>query len=118
MKHIQVKYHFVHDLIENGKIKLVYQNTKDITADILTKPLSPTTHAFHAQRLGICTSRLEGEYWENQVLSGTSTMDGDSREGGEVQSGMGVARRGNDPIMAGGWDTAVRGRWNDEASSG
>jgi hypothetical protein len=65
MKHIQDKYHFMHDLIENGKIKLVYRNTKDMTANILTKLLSPTTHTFHAQRLGICTSRLKEEYWED-----------------------------------------------------
>jgi hypothetical protein len=49
MKHIQVKYHFVHDLIENNTINLVYRNTKLMTADILTKPLTPSAHLLHAE---------------------------------------------------------------------
>jgi hypothetical protein len=57
-------------------------------------------------------------YWEDRVLSGTSTTDRDSGEGGEVQSGMGVEHMGNDPIVAGRRDTVVRGRWKDEAGSG
>jgi hypothetical protein len=48
-KHVQVKYHFVRDLIQNGTIQLIYRNTKQMTADILTKPLPPSTHADHSE---------------------------------------------------------------------
>jgi hypothetical protein len=96
MKHIQVKFHFVCDLIENGKINLVYCHTKFMTADILTKPLSPTTHAAHSERLGICPARLEGEYWRSRALrgsveGGTDSAGGDrvgNRENGVERAGM------------------------------
>jgi hypothetical protein len=38
-KHIEVKYHFIRDLVENGVVKLQYCNTKVQIADLLTKPL-------------------------------------------------------------------------------
>lgn len=39
-KHIDVKYHFIKDIIKQNKIKLKYCCTNEILADILTKPLS------------------------------------------------------------------------------
>jgi hypothetical protein len=77
MKHIQVKYHFVRDLIENRTIEIMYRHTKQMTADIMTKPLSPPTHAEHAERLGLVPSRLEGEYWTNRASRGRAGADGD-----------------------------------------
>lgn len=38
-KHIQVHYHFLRDLVKEGTIKLVYCNTEEQLADIMTKPL-------------------------------------------------------------------------------
>jgi hypothetical protein len=61
MKHIEVKYHFVRHLIENGTIQLQYCSTNEMIADIFTKPLSPSTHLYHTQRLGITSSKLEEE---------------------------------------------------------
>jgi hypothetical protein len=39
-KHIDIKYHFTRDSVKNGHIKINYCGTKDMIADILTKPLS------------------------------------------------------------------------------
>jgi hypothetical protein len=39
-KHIKVHYFWLKELIDNGIIKLVYQHTAELVADILTKPLS------------------------------------------------------------------------------
>ena len=39
-RHIQVRYHFIRELIQQGKISLKYCNTKDQLADILTKGLN------------------------------------------------------------------------------
>jgi len=37
LKHIVIKYHFNRDYIINGKIKLMYKNTEEMFADVLTK---------------------------------------------------------------------------------
>jgi hypothetical protein len=39
-KHIDIKYHFVRDLYQEGVVSLKYCSTESNTADILTKPLS------------------------------------------------------------------------------
>ena len=38
-KHIDIKYHYVREALNNGFIELVYCPTEQMTADILTKPL-------------------------------------------------------------------------------
>ena len=38
-KHVDVRYHFICELVEQGVIRLVYINTKSNTADALTKNL-------------------------------------------------------------------------------
>ena len=38
-KHIDVKYHFVHEAIQERLIELKYCSTNDMIADLLTKPL-------------------------------------------------------------------------------
>jgi hypothetical protein len=39
-KHIKVRYFWLKDLIDEGIIKLEYQSTNELVADILTKPLT------------------------------------------------------------------------------
>jgi Reverse transcriptase (RNA-dependent DNA polymerase)/gag-polypeptide of LTR copia-type/GAG-pre-integrase domain len=54
-KHIDIRYHFIRYIIEEGTIKLVYCSTDDMTADTLTKAL-PSTKAKHfASALGLST---------------------------------------------------------------
>jgi hypothetical protein len=38
-KHIHVRHHFIRDLIKQNLMKVVYLDTKSMTADLLTKPL-------------------------------------------------------------------------------
>jgi hypothetical protein len=49
-KHINIQWHFIHFLIENGSIELIYCPTEDMTADLLTK-LLPSTKARHFAHL-------------------------------------------------------------------
>jgi hypothetical protein len=42
-KHIEVRYHFLGDNIEKGKIALIHVPTHDQLADIFTKPLDQAT---------------------------------------------------------------------------
>ena len=39
-KHIDIRYHFVRSVLEEGKINIVYCPTKDMVADVMTKPAS------------------------------------------------------------------------------
>lgn len=41
-KHIDVQYHYVREVAEDGLIKAAWGPTKEIIADILTKPTKPT----------------------------------------------------------------------------
>ena len=38
-KHIDIKFHYVREVLQEGVIELVYCPTNSMTADILTKPL-------------------------------------------------------------------------------
>ena len=38
-KHIDVRFHFLHDLTKEGVVELVHCGTQDQIADVLTKPL-------------------------------------------------------------------------------
>ena len=39
-KHIEMRYHFIRDLVQRGALKLQYIRTNEQIADILTKPLT------------------------------------------------------------------------------
>ena len=39
MKHIDIKFHFVRELIKNDQIKVLYCPTNDMLADLMTKAL-------------------------------------------------------------------------------
>ena len=38
-KHIEIRYHFIRDMVQKGVVELQYIPTDDRTADVLTKPL-------------------------------------------------------------------------------
>ena len=48
-KHIDIKYHFIRDLVEAGRIKLTYCASEDMVADMFTK--GPTIKQFEKLRL-------------------------------------------------------------------
>ena len=39
-KHIEIKYHFIWDMVQKGDVKLKYVPTEEQVADVLTKPLA------------------------------------------------------------------------------
>jgi hypothetical protein len=46
-KHVELKYHFIREAIENNKFKLYYIQSEELMADLLTKALSgPKTEYF------------------------------------------------------------------------
>jgi hypothetical protein len=39
-KHIEIRYHYILDMVQRGVVKLQYVSTNEQVADVLTKPLS------------------------------------------------------------------------------
>jgi hypothetical protein len=52
-KHIDIRYHFIRSMLENGSINLVYCPSDDMTADILTKALPIAKIKCHISSLGL-----------------------------------------------------------------
>ena len=51
LKHIEMKYHFIRDLVQRGTLKLQYIRTDEQIADILTKPLITTKFVYFRDKL-------------------------------------------------------------------
>ena len=52
-KHIDIRYHFIRQVVASGALKLVYCPTDDMTADILTKALPKWKVNYHLLSLGL-----------------------------------------------------------------
>ena len=39
-KHIEIRYHYIWDMVQKGAVKLKYVPTAEQVADVLTKPMS------------------------------------------------------------------------------
>ena len=55
-KHINVRFHFIRWLVNNGSICLTYCPTTDMIADVLTKALPSPKVKHFAARLGLHTA--------------------------------------------------------------
>ena len=55
-KHIDVRFHFICWIVEEGKVRLVYCPTEEMVADILTKALPSTKVKHFARELGLVLS--------------------------------------------------------------
>jgi len=54
-KHIDVKYHYLRDLTNNGVIDLIYCRSEDQVVDIFTKSLKIVVFQRLRRLLGVCT---------------------------------------------------------------
>ncbi|KAM7477329.1 hypothetical protein LguiA_025542 [Lonicera macranthoides] len=54
-KHIDIKRHFIRDLVERGIIRIEYIATKQQLADLFTKPLDKDRFQELKKSLGICS---------------------------------------------------------------
>ena len=53
-KHIEVRYHYIRDMVEKGVVKLQY-----LATDVLTKPLSKVKLEYFREKLGVVPCRRE-----------------------------------------------------------
>ncbi|GJV50837.1 retrovirus-related pol polyprotein from transposon TNT 1-94 [Tanacetum coccineum] len=58
-KHIDVRYHFIKEQVENGVVELYFVQTKFQLADIFTKPLPRDRFNFLIEKLGMRSMSLE-----------------------------------------------------------
>lgn len=52
-KHIHARYHFIRECIEAGDVRVLHVSTKDMLADMLTKPLARVLLERHRGMFGI-----------------------------------------------------------------
>jgi hypothetical protein len=57
-KHIEIRYHYIRDMVQRGAIKLQYVGTDEQVADVLTKPLSRVKFEHFRDKLGIVRKDL------------------------------------------------------------
>jgi hypothetical protein len=60
-KHIDIRAHFLRDVINRGEVELEYVRTEDMTADILTKGLGEVLHWKHLRGLGLIGVQSDGK---------------------------------------------------------
>ena len=53
MKHINVRYHFLQQVVDDGTLELVYTPTGEQVADVLTKGLPPASHSKFKSIMGV-----------------------------------------------------------------
>ncbi len=53
-KHIDIRYHYICECVQNGQIQLQYCPTDDMKADILTKPLVRQKFVYLRSQIGLC----------------------------------------------------------------
>lgn len=65
-KHIDIRVHFIRDLVAGGQIQLRYCNTNEQVADVFTKSLPYEKHAYFRSKLGVSNFESRGSV-ENMV---------------------------------------------------
>jgi hypothetical protein len=58
LKHIEIRYHYIRDMVQRGALKLQYISTDEQVADVLTKPLSRVKFEYFLDNFGIVRKDL------------------------------------------------------------
>ena len=53
MKHIEIKYHYIRDIVYRGEVKLHYVAMDEQIVDVLTKPLAIVKFEYFRENLGV-----------------------------------------------------------------
>ena len=53
LKHINIKYYYIRDMVQRGAVKLQYVATEEQIADVLMKPLDRLKFKYFREMLGV-----------------------------------------------------------------
>ena len=53
LKHIEIRYFYIRDMMQKGAIKLQYVSTNEQVVDVLMKPLSRVKFEYFRDKLGV-----------------------------------------------------------------
>jgi hypothetical protein len=57
-KHIEIRYHYIRDMVQRGGVKLQYVGTDEQVANVLTKPMYHVKFEYFRDKLGIVRKDL------------------------------------------------------------
>ena len=90
-KHIDIRYHFVQDMVQRGVIRLNHIGTDEQIADILTQPLGKVKFITFCEKLGIMKRPYsEGHAWVGLWAVGAPGRLGDSFLELQAYAGLGL----------------------------
>ena len=52
-KHIEIKYHYIRDMVQRGAVKLQYVVMEEHIADVLMKPWARVKFEYFREKLGV-----------------------------------------------------------------
>ena len=52
-KHIEIKYHYIKDMVQGGAVKLQYVTTDTQIANVLTKSIARVKFEYFREKLGV-----------------------------------------------------------------
>ena len=53
LNYIEIKFHYIKDMVQRGVVKVQYMATYDQIVDVLTKPLTRVKFRYLRERLGV-----------------------------------------------------------------
>ena len=53
LKHIEIRYHYIRDMVQRGAVKLLYVAMEEQIADVLMKPLARMKFKYFREKLGV-----------------------------------------------------------------
>ena len=58
LKHNEIKYHYIRDMVQRGAVKLQYVATDEQIVDVLTKPLARVNFEYFREKLGVLQTEV------------------------------------------------------------
>ena len=58
LNHIEIKYHYIRDMIQRGAVKLHYVVMDEQIVDVLTKPLARVKFEYFRENLGVLQIKI------------------------------------------------------------
>ena len=61
LKHIEIKFHYIRDMVERGEMKLQYMETNKQIDDVFIEPLSRVKFDYFREILGVIQNEIPGK---------------------------------------------------------